>query len=725
MPFRQYLAFAVVGMVGVATPALAVKAQKGNTLLIVSTPTSGSVARAHPFINVVVRFGKSGNAAADVSTFGARLGSRDIRKLFADIVDNGGVVGKRATVPQHMLRLGRAQNRLQLTVRSLPVGKRKRRIRDVDRIKFRAIDAPNQPPVAQAATDTIVIVPRVPVSFDARGSFDPDGDVIHYHWDFGDGDSSDEPNPTKVYADGVSDVEVVLTVSDTQANGNDEISLLANCPPFPGRTPGVLRVDAPQALELGAVGMGGANSATITIRNDSTDPASQLCVRLGTQRSINETTPYTVVPSQIDDIPSGGQAQVTLNFAPTVTGHARGGLTIVASSTNRQVVHLLAHGYGGAAPGTGPTLAPEPLFSNVFGGGSFAILPSGERVAIDNSVLSCQPATGFGTRDACIVDADCNTPGEHCTPGTASLLEPVDMCGDGTGNVYLLSQDGYTDPNGDPNLAGTVLRIALDGGGHRAGADIVERITDQTYHIACDRRGGNAIYAAEYMENDDNGDCRDEWEDLDRVTPAGNSTTLLTPIDKIAGEDPCQGDLDEVGDLEVSPSGKFDAFATFQRRGGLFRIAGDTPTEIIQTVDDSFAVHPDGSILYAKAFDLGTTGTIRLYKVSPEHAQTSGPVVIDDNLTPCAVFSFPNNQGTTRFGDHPIAAVRTAPGSPDAIVVVSFRTFEGPPPVRGGLLALLNNVIPQGTIAFSSPAGDSPCTTLGLINVEQLDPITF
>jgi len=724
---RPSFALAFLACLAAAAPAAAAKASRGENLLHVVTPTAGGTARAHPFVNVVARFRSARGVGPDPTTFRAKLGRRDVTALFADVVENGVVTGKRAELANHLLHVGHGVNRLRLTVRSAATGKRKR-LRDVDRIRFRAIDAPNQAPHAQASATALVVLPHVPVTFDARGSYDPDDDALDYRWDFGDGTTSTEPNPTKIYGDGVTDVVVTLTVSDREQAATDQEQLFAMCPTAPGRTFGTLRVEAPQALELGAVPEGGASTATIVVKNVSNDPASQLCVRLGTHGVSTGSTPFSVSPAQIDDIPAGGEAQVTLTFAPGATGHFPGGLTLVASSTNRQVVHLLAHGYGGAAAGTGPTFAPEPFYSNVFGGGTFAVLPNGQRVQIDNTLLACQTPDGFGTRDLCATNADCVNPGEVCTPGTASQVEPIDMCSDGAGSLYILSDEGtFSQPGDDGDLSVTLFQIHLDGALQRVGANIVQRTTAQSYDLACDRRPAHDLYVSRYVELDENGNCREEWEALDRVsTPGGAATTLLSPIDKAVGEDTCNGDIDEIGDLQVTASGKFGAFATFQRRGGLFRIAGEgpTPLEIIQFIDDSFAVHPDGSILYAATHDVGTNGSIRLYKVSPEHAARSGPVVLDD-YSPCAIFTFPNNQGFTRLGENSIAATRAAPGSPDAVVLVSFRAAEGAPPVRGAPLALFRTVVPQGTVAFAVPAGDAPCTTLGLINVEQLDPLTF
>jgi hypothetical protein len=51
--------------------------------------------------------------------------------------------------------------------------------------------APNQPPTASFTTDATPGYAERPVSFDATASSDPDGQIVSYEWDFGDG------SPTK------------------------------------------------------------------------------------------------------------------------------------------------------------------------------------------------------------------------------------------------------------------------------------------------------------------------------------------------------------------------------------------------------------------------------------------------------------------------------------------------------------------------------------------------
>ena len=56
-----------------------------------------------------------------------------------------------------------------------------------------------------------------PLAFDARGSSDPDGQVVGYHWDFGDGETALGAQPTHVYA-AHGQYTATLTVTDDQGN---------------------------------------------------------------------------------------------------------------------------------------------------------------------------------------------------------------------------------------------------------------------------------------------------------------------------------------------------------------------------------------------------------------------------------------------------------------------------------------------------------------------------
>ncbi len=81
------------------------------------------------------------------------------------------------------------------------------------------------------------------VQFDGSGSYDP-GSVVAYHWNFGDGTSSTEPSPLKVFTES-GDHLVVLTVTDDDGltgQSTRSISSIAYAPPqCPGQSGSIMR----------------------------------------------------------------------------------------------------------------------------------------------------------------------------------------------------------------------------------------------------------------------------------------------------------------------------------------------------------------------------------------------------------------------------------------------------------------------------------------------------
>ncbi len=70
----------------------------------------------------------------------------------------------------------------------------------------------NQAPIADAGTPYSGTA-NEPVLFDGSGSSDPDGTIVAYDWDFGDGNTASGPAPTHAYAAGGT-YNVTLTVTD-------------------------------------------------------------------------------------------------------------------------------------------------------------------------------------------------------------------------------------------------------------------------------------------------------------------------------------------------------------------------------------------------------------------------------------------------------------------------------------------------------------------------------
>jgi hypothetical protein len=727
-----------------------------NTLLSVPEPHAGQPANAHPFVNAIVLFGRlTDGTPADPATFRAKFGREDITGSFVPTYDDHGLqTGMRAKLEANKVKLGRRpRNALRLSVLAVRLGKKSPRIRDVDRVRFGAVEGQNKVCTAQADADTEVIVPGVPVQFTgSQGTSDPDKDELTYSWAFGDGTTSSDPDPQHTYGDSVGSVSAVLTVSDGQSSCTGNVELQAIPALDPGKTPGMLFVASDDALEFAAVAVGAAATKTITFRNTDQTETSQVKLRVGTTDGVFQLSEGAV------SLGPGEEHQVTLTFAPNAEGHRNARVSIVANDSNRETVSLLAHGYGGSSPGTGPTYAADPVFytaiAQLIGLGTYGIMPDGRNFFADNTVHTCLvPGNGLGTGDFCLTDQDCAVNGGTCTqsstclgganggqpcsvpsdcPGSYcpsySLFDPVDLCSDGK-SLFLISDEGTfsePDPNAETERSVTLMRMDLAADGSVTHRELLGRTTEETSHIACDgfpANQGGQLYMPEFHNVPDQGSCfRSEREALLRVAKSNGSTQVITSrTDAYAGLGDCD-DLDPVNQLEVARDGG-RMLAGFES-SGLWQIR---PSTLFYSADitELFQLHPDGSVMYAAGADSGSTGLVNLYRITPGEVQ-HGPLPYSA-LVPCTSFAVPNNTLHDALGRTVVislAAERNAVGSDDATALVSFVAASSSSPAVPSLLQMITpNLIVHGTVAFSAPANSSACNVIGLVRLGTSDSL--
>jgi hypothetical protein len=753
----------------------------------VVTPAARQSVPAHPWVNVIVRFGTAANGAVvDPSTFHARLGHKDVTELFDDFVENGVVVGKRAALRNGIVAAKKsARNVVRFKVRSLPF-RGKKRLRDTDHVRFAAFTADNQPPNARANITSDVVLPDVLTQLDGSQSDDPEKDELKYHWDFGDGTpTSDEQSPAHRFPDLSGNLTVRLTVDDGQAQDEAQLQVF-ECPDIcDGCTRGQISVDVPAPLEFNAVAAGTSATANFTVTNTDTTPTSQLHVRLGSGAfpASGSNAAFSVTPTDVTLGP-GEHTDVTVTYAPDLGGHQGAVLPVVSCAANERICirgsltgrlctsdancgaseadtpgacggyrieRLMAHGYGGTAPGRGPTLAAETLFyvsSEVVNGEVpvYGILPSGAQFKVDNRLRSCGGQFPF---DICMKDSDClggggcqtsgtctrgDNAGQPCTynsecpGGTCSAqqtLDPTDMCSDGSGTLYLINEDSATDPD-TFDSKGTVARIQMDPQtGERLAADVLYHPGEESTLLGCDGLAAGArgrLYVPEYHELEDEppGCQRDEREALDSISK-GTGAVSVPPgfgdIDGAAGYPECEV-FENVEDIHASRDG--GAVFVALPLTGITRILPKPALTMVPDYYGTFEVHPDGSIVFVIPEDQGTTGLLKVYKVSVGQAQ-QGALAVNE-LVPCVTVEVPNGGGRTALGE--LAVGRAQTGSDDATIVVTFTSVfpsDSQPPVSNP------KAFPRGTIAIASPARSDTCSTLGLLNLERLtlDQMTF
>lgn len=686
----------------------------GEELLKVVSPASRKVAGAHPHVNAVILFGTTKDGTpADPSTFRAKLNGKDVTRDFHAVAQDGVQTGVRAALPGASLRLSSApRNRLRLSIQSTKTSGAKR-TRDVDRVRFGARDVANGRPVAIVAADTPVAVLGEPIAFDASASSDPDLDELTYAWSFSDGDTAAGPTATHAFASSPDAmVRATVTVTDGVDATSQTLAIPLGLDADPGRTPGRLRIEG-NLLELSSVAVGASGAQTFVVHNVDPAPTSQLKVHV----LVLDGPEFAVAPTDLVDLGPDASATFTLTFAPTVTGHASAQVVVVASATNRAAVTLLAHGYGGGAPGDGPTLLASPVFA-ALGTSVTRLAPDGGRTAVDDHTGTCGVSGGPGTGDVCVAGGDCNTPGETCSAGDAPL-DVTDACSDGQ-SLYVLSEDTYTDQNPDGILSGSLVRFDLDGAGMVTGREVLYRTTDDTTLLACDAfsaEAGGLAYLAEFRSVDDSDACpRDERDALisvDKSSGTARTVSGLGRIDAAAGVGPCDF-RDPVDELVVAADGvrKYAGFDS----NGLWRIA-PTPIWFTPDVHDRFRVHPDGSLAFAIGSDVGASGTIALYRLTESQVEHGALPV--SALVPCASFTLPNNAtagNPSTTSATTIVLVPAASGD-GAVALVTFHSR--PATLLADLLPPFGDL--RGTVAFSLPSATTSCTVAGLVTTQSAD----
>lgn len=770
---------AVVALAWVASATAAGRRPSTEGLVQVVAPPARGEAVAHPHVNVILRFGTTEDGvAADPSTFRVRLGGTDISQEFTDVVQNGLVVGKRARIDKERLRIGRGRtNRIRCSVFAKGSGPRARGrpVRDVDRIRFRVVEGPNAPPTPKLAEGPRTFRPGAPITLDGSKSFDPDGDPVTISWEFGDGATAEGEVVAHAY-EGFVDRLVRMIVRDggvTPSGAPSESvleTLLVAEPVLPeGMAPGTAFVDSETGLEFGVVPPGTVGERTITIQNLEETEGHLVLARIVSDNPAFVTEPTTVT------LAPGARASVTVRFAPTTEGHQQATLAIILAAANRRLLRVLAHGYAGNAAGTGPTLAAVPAFyteysRTVLGMTLVGIAPDGTRFAVDNNVYSCQAPPGtFASGDACLSDTDCAANGGTCQrngicyggardrqpctaaaecPGglcsAAQLFESVDLCNDGAGGLYLLSDEGtFTDPNPDPDneLSATLLRIDVDPGRNTTGKRVLQRIASDTTKIACDGfrpEDGGRVYVAEYRSDPDPPvRCvRTDRELLVAVNKrTGGRQTVMPRIDAATGLRDCEDDFDPVTHLEAARerlgSSQPPVFAAFDSRGlwRIFPVARQfllpehyVPGQPTVFPHEQFRVHPDGSLVLVATSGGTTGGVVNVYRLT--EAQVTGNPVQLSSLVPCGAISLPTNaipeetQGFTSILG--LAVGRSSTGGRDATALVSVATTS-----QRLADALGSRLQTRATVAFNLPADTAACTPLGPVALELFEQLTF
>ena len=228
----------------------------------------------------------------------------------------------------------------------------------------------NNPPVAVATASPTSGIAPLAVQFDGRGSSDPDGDMLRYHWDFGDGTTSTAANPLKSYSlNGV--YQAVLTVDDGKGQTNSTDSAPAIRIVIGNREPSAT-ITQPASDAHYDAGDTIQYAATATDPEDGTLPASAYSWTIVFHHA-DHTHPFlgpiTGVTSGSFTIPASGEDSIDvfyrIELTVTDSGNPVGPNAKLSHTVTRDVVpNLTSVRVAAHPPGHGLQLAIDHLLAD-------------------------------------------------------------------------------------------------------------------------------------------------------------------------------------------------------------------------------------------------------------------------------------------------------------------------------------------------------------------------
>ena len=172
----------------------------------------------------------------------------------------------------------------------------------------------NLPPVAQAAASPSEGPAPLQVTFDPTGSIDPDGTIVSYAWDLGDGTTSTESNPSHTYSSaGVYTAELTVTDDDgatDTATATVTVTASVNAVPVAVVTADVTQGPAPLEVTFDGSGSADTDGTIVSYEWDLGDGVTSTDV--APSRTFTAPGPHTVVLTVTDDDGATASASIVV-----------------------------------------------------------------------------------------------------------------------------------------------------------------------------------------------------------------------------------------------------------------------------------------------------------------------------------------------------------------------------------------------------------------------------
>ena len=182
------------------------------------------------------------------------------------------------------------------------------------------------PPTAVASANVTSGTVPLTVTFSSAGSSDPEGSALTYDWDFGDGTSSAEANPTKVYTAAGTYVASLVVTDATGLSGSASVTIVANAALDPTKVLVVSNI----AMSVASGSKGKRATAIVTVRDGAGNLKPNVTVT-GSWSGLTTGTANVRTGSRGTSTFTSAWTKNTGTFTFTVTKLALSGSTYVPS----------------------------------------------------------------------------------------------------------------------------------------------------------------------------------------------------------------------------------------------------------------------------------------------------------------------------------------------------------------------------------------------------------